>query len=197
VTYWLGQARDGDADAARQLWQRYFGRLVGLARVKLRNAPRGMADEEDVALSAFDSVYRGIEQDRFPQLDDRDNLWSLLVVITARKAANWKRDQGRQKRASPRGSDSAPRSGERSRVRAPCLEDVIGREPSPEFAAQLAEECQRLFNSLSDETLRTLARCKMEGYTNEEIARQLNCAPRTVERKLALIRGRLEKENPP
>src|SRR5213082_599403 len=101
VTQWLGQAQAGDAAAAQQLWQRYFGRLVGLARVKLRGAPRGMADEEDVALSAFDSFYRGVEQGRFLQLNDRDNLWSLLVVITARKAGKLKRDASRQKRGGP------------------------------------------------------------------------------------------------
>jgi hypothetical protein len=53
---------------------------------KLLGAPRGMADEEDVALSAFDSFCRGAEQGRFPQLSDRDDLWRLLFVITERKA---------------------------------------------------------------------------------------------------------------
>jgi DNA-directed RNA polymerase specialized sigma24 family protein len=196
VTHWLDQARAGDAEAAQQLWQRYFERLVGLARVKLRGAPHGMVDEEDVALSAFDSLYRGIEDGRFPQLHDRDNLWSLLVVITARKAANWKRDQSRQKRAGLR-TEGVAAGGERGSVGTPRLEEVISHEPSPEFAAQLAEECQRLFDGLGEEMLRTIARCKMEGYTNAEIAEQLKCAPRTVERKLALIRGRWEKENEP
>ena len=49
---------------------------------------RRAADEEDVALSAFDSFCRGAEQGRFPQLDGRDDLWHLLVVITVRKKPN-------------------------------------------------------------------------------------------------------------
>jgi DNA-directed RNA polymerase specialized sigma24 family protein len=188
VTGWLGQAQAGDVEAAQPLWQRYFGRLVGLAHVKLQGAPRGLADEEDVALSAFDSFYRGVEHGRFPHLNDRDNLWSLLVVITARKAAKLKRDQSRQKRAGPgQGATSLP--GDE-----PELDEVIGREPSPDFAAQVAEECRRLLDALGDEEMRTIALCKMEGYTNGEIAKQLDCAPRTVERKLRLIRGRWEKE---
>src|SRR5262245_19519036 len=167
VTQWLGQAQAGDPAAAQQLWERYFGRLVALARVKLQGAQRGMADEEDVALSAFDSFYRGAQQGRFPQLNDRDNLWRLLVVITARKAANLKRDAGRQKRGGRAEAEAAPREPDAE------LEAVLSHEPSPEFAAQVAEECQRLLSGLGDELLRTVALAKMEGYTNEEIAQQL------------------------
>src|SRR5262249_10517796 len=98
VTRWLGQLRTGDPAAAQQLWERYFRRLVGLARKKLQGTPRRAADEEDVALSAFDSFCRNAERGRFPRLADRDSLWRLLMLMTARKAAHLLRDQGRQKR---------------------------------------------------------------------------------------------------
>src|SRR6266849_6085654 len=88
VTLYLRQLQSGDRAALRQLWQGYFARLVGLARQRLRGAPRQAADEEDVALSAFDSFQRGVEQGRFPRLDDSDDLWQVLVVLTVRKAAN-------------------------------------------------------------------------------------------------------------
>src|SRR5262249_10917971 len=81
VTYWLQQLQAGDQTAAQELWNRYFGRLVSLARSKLRGASRRAADEEDVALSAFESFCRGAEQGRFPKLLDRENLWCLLAVI--------------------------------------------------------------------------------------------------------------------
>ena len=61
----------GDRDGAQALWNVYFQRLVALARVRLRGTPRRAADEEDVALSAFDSFFRGVERGRFPQLGDR------------------------------------------------------------------------------------------------------------------------------
>ena len=98
VTRWLHELVAGDQAAAQELWNRYFQRLVGLARSKLRGAPRRAADEEDVALSAFDSFCRGAEQGRFPRLDDRDNLWRLLVVITERKACDLVQHEHRQKR---------------------------------------------------------------------------------------------------
>src|SRR5579883_1417686 len=98
VTRWLGQLKAGDPQAAQQLWERYFQRLVGLARKKLHGAKRQVADEEDVALSAFDTFCRGAEQGRFPRLEDRDNLWNILVLLTARKARHLVRDEGRHKR---------------------------------------------------------------------------------------------------
>src|SRR5262249_45470909 len=98
VTHWIRQAQAGDAAAAQQLWQRYFRRLVGLARKKLRGVPRRAADEEDVALRAFDRFCRGAEQGRFPGLDDRHALWGLLIPLTSRKTADLAQHERRQKR---------------------------------------------------------------------------------------------------
>jgi DNA-directed RNA polymerase specialized sigma24 family protein len=188
VTRWLGPLQDGDPAAAQQLWERYFGRLVGLARVKLHGAPRRAADEEDVALSAFDSFFRGAEQGRFPRLADRECLWRLLVTITARKAAHQVRDERRQKR----GGGAAPVADGEA-----VLAEVISREPSPEFAASVAEECQRLLDRLGDPALRAVALLRMEGYRVEEVAGKFDWAPSTVKRKLDLIRKVWVKEMPP
>src|SRR5436309_4711052 len=98
ITTWINQFKGGDAAAAQKLWESYFRRLVGLARKKLQGTPRRAADEEDVALSAFDSFCRGAEQGRFPRLTDRDDLWRLLVTITARKAYQLALHEGRRKR---------------------------------------------------------------------------------------------------
>jgi RNA polymerase sigma factor (sigma-70 family) len=180
VSLWLEQLKAGDPDAAQKLWERYFRRLVGLARLKLRGTPRRAASEEDVALSAFASFCRGVERGRFPQLYDRDNLWHLLVVITSRKSAHHLRRQQQQKRGG--GAELHD------------LERIVSREPTPEFAAEVAEECRRLLDRLGDAGLEAVALWKMEGYTNEEIAAQLGCAPRSVERKLRLIRSLWDEE---
>jgi hypothetical protein len=82
VTHWIDQLKAGDQAAAQKLWEGYFHRLVRLARTKLQGAPKRAADEEDVALSAFDSFCQGVERGRFPQLADRDDLWRLLVTLT-------------------------------------------------------------------------------------------------------------------
>jgi DNA-directed RNA polymerase specialized sigma24 family protein len=192
VTYWLGQLQTGDPAAVQQLWQRYFQRLVGLARQKLRNAPRRVADEEDVALSAFDSFCRNTERGRFPQLLDRDSLWRLLVVCTVRKAAHQIRDEQRLKR----GGDTAlhGQTARSSDDDGSILERVMSREPDPATAAEVAEQCRHLLRLLNEPELEAVALARMEGYSVEEIGAQLGYAPRSIKRKLRLIRGLWEKE---
>jgi DNA-directed RNA polymerase specialized sigma24 family protein len=190
VTRWLGQLQAGDDAAVQQLWQRYFKLLVGLARKRLAETPRRAADEEDVALSAFDSFCRNAEAGRFPSLTNRDSLWRLLVVITARKVAHLKRDETRQKRGGEVGpSDQADDSSA-----GPALEQVLSREPTPEMAAQVAEECRRLLATLRDPELEAVAILRMEGHSVEEIGTKLGFAPRSIKRKLQMIRRVWEKE---
>jgi DNA-directed RNA polymerase specialized sigma24 family protein len=180
ISRWLSRLKAGDPQAAADLWQRYFARLVEVARGKLKGAPRRAADEEDVALSAFDSLCRGVEGGRFPQLADRDSLWRLLVVLTARKAAHLKRDASRQKRGGGQLAAGAEEAD---------LERLLDAGPTPAFAAQMEEESQRLLDGLGDDELRAVALWKMEGYSNEEIAQRLGCGLRSVGRKLRVIRA--------
>jgi DNA-directed RNA polymerase specialized sigma24 family protein len=77
------------------------------------------------------------------------------------------------------------------------FEWFVGREPTPEAASLVADECRRLLARLKTDELRTIAVWKMEGYTNEDIAAKLDCAPSTVERKLQRIRGQWEAEVAP
>ena len=188
VTHWLGALKGGDAAAAQRLWERYFDRLVRLARAKLGAMPRGAADEEDVALSAFHSFCQGAARGRFPRLDDRDNLWRLLVTITARKALDQVRRQARQKRGGGRVLVGSAQAGGEDDTDGAGLDQVVGQEPTPQFAAMVADECRRLLAALDDETLRQIALLRMEGYSDEEIAARVDCSLRTVSRKLALIR---------
>lgn len=182
VSRWVTALKGGDAAAAQPLWERYHRQLVTLARRKLRSDRRA-ADEEDVVQSAFHSFFRGVAGGRFPQLDDRDNLWRLLVVITARKAL----DQLARENSKKRGGGTS-RGESRIDSGDDAIEQVIGDEPTPEFAAQVAEEYQRLLDRLPDEGLRQVAVWKMDGLTNDEIAGRLECSKRTVARKLDTIR---------
>jgi DNA-directed RNA polymerase specialized sigma24 family protein len=199
-THLIRLLQAGNADAAQPLWERYFGRLVALARGRLRGARRREADEEDVALSAFDSFCRGVMAGRFPQLNDSTDLWKVLVVITARKAADQVAREHRRKRCPQAGGSDQPVRGEsaflvpgESAEETRGLDGVAGPEPSPEFAVLVAEEHQRLLDGLGDETLRSVAVWKLEGWTNEEIAGKLGCSLSRVERKLRLIRHTWEQ----
>jgi DNA-directed RNA polymerase specialized sigma24 family protein len=180
ITHLIGKLKQGDRDAAQGIWQAYFHRLVSLARAQIR-APVGLADEEDVALSAFDSFFRGVGRGRFPLLEDRDDLWQLLMVLTVRKAINLVKYEGRRSRG---GGQLVSLSDLEARL----LDGVASTEPGPELAAQVTDECRQLLGRLGDDTLRSVALWKLEGQTNREIAARLGCVEHTVERKLHSIR---------
>jgi DNA-directed RNA polymerase specialized sigma24 family protein len=57
------------------------------------------------------------------------------------------------------------------------------------MAALVADECRRLFDILPDESLRQVARLRLEGHTDREIADSLGCSLSSVERRLRTIRG--------
>jgi DNA-directed RNA polymerase specialized sigma24 family protein len=194
VTQWLGQLKNGEQAAVQRLWEAYFRRLVGLARDRLRGVRRRTADEEDVALSAFDSFCRGVERGRFPRLDDRKDLWRLLACITVRKAFDLARHERSQKQGGGKVRGESALVGTDDE---PGIEQVLGKEPAPEFAALLEDAYRSRLARLPDETFRSVAQWKLEGYTNEEIATQLQCDARTVERKLRIIRSLWGKDDAP
>lgn len=183
ITAWLRRLEAGHDLAAQRLWDVFFSRLVHLAQGQMRINERRIADPEDVALSAFASFCRGVENRRFPELSDRHGLWRLLVSITIHKLLHLHRDQKRLKRGGNfRAVEPHAETG-RSAV-----DDLISREPTPEFTAQLAEQYDRLLNVLGSEELFQLAVWKLEGFTNDEIATKSERSTRTIERKLNLIR---------
>lgn len=184
ITDWINQLKAGNGEAVERLWQAYFPRMVALARDRLLNAPRRATDEEDIALSAFHSFYARARAGNFPLLSDRHSLWPLLVVITARKCAALFRSENRQKRRPP----------ERAAI---DLETLLSAEPTPDFAAQLADELEHLLAKLDqtgDSELRRIALARMEGASAAEIAAILGCSRRSVERKLSLIQRTWEHE---
>jgi DNA-directed RNA polymerase specialized sigma24 family protein len=198
VTGWIGELAGGEADeAARRLWERYFDQLVRVARDRLRAAPRGPADEEDAALSAFDSFCRGVAAGRFPRLAGRDDLWRLLVTITARKASDLREREARQKRGGGRLVRESELGSPRAEDEAGGLDQFVGAAPTPEFLALMTEEVRRLFDLLPNESLRLVALLKMEGYTVDEVATRLDRSARSVQRKLELIRMLWMQEGAP
>lgn len=142
VTIWLGRLKAGEQrdEAVSLLWGRYFTQLVSRARDRLRSRSR-VADGEDVALSAFDSFVRAAEAGRFPRLDDRDDLWQVLLLLTARKAANAARDENRLKKGGGRviggfgsGDSNAGTTGRRVARPGPGRSGGLGRRSGTALA---------------------------------------------------------------
>src|SRR5437868_2890818 len=137
VSRLLGGLRDGDEEAVRQLWLRYFQPLVRLARGRLAAQACAARDAEDVALEAFwalcEQVARPTAAGRFPELHNRTHLWKLLACFTARRAFDLARKEGRRRRLV----------GDEGALGADGFEPFAGREPPPEFGAAVADllEC--------------------------------------------------------
>lgn len=195
ISHWITQLKDGDSVAVQNLWNRYSARLATLAEQRLKNAPKGIADEEDVAASVFHCLYRGAAAGRFENIKNRDDLWWLLLAITKQKVVDHVRRESAQKR-SPR-KNVPELGGLASDNNSFILDQLVGDEPTPEFLVSLEEEHQRLLGLLRDDRLRQIAVCRIEGFTVAEIARRLQISMRSIERKLQLIRSIWSQENQP
>jgi DNA-directed RNA polymerase specialized sigma24 family protein len=195
VSHWLDGLRAGDDADIGRLWERYFLRLVGLARTKLPSRTRREFDEEDVALSAFHSFCERAGRGEFPQVIDRNDLWRLLSTITARKVTSSIRHRTRLKRGGGRVlGESALIEGDDGNE--PGVSQFLSREPNPEDAAAFTEDYERLFERLSNPVLKEVALRRLEGSSSEEIAAAMGVSARTVDRKLQLIRALWEEESP-
>ncbi len=193
VTRLIRLLRDDDRAvrdmAASLIWQRYFRDLLDLARKNLDKRVRRRTDEEDVLQSMFQSFCARQGRGEF-DLADRDELWRLLVTITLRKARNVARDHHRDRRDIAREQTMSAAADDDRSCPGWALELMDASAPSPAEAAVLSEALECRLASLADQELRQIALWRLEGFTNREIADQLDCTERSVERKLERIRSK-------
>ncbi len=115
-----------------------------------------------------------------------------MLVITAQKVSSRHRYDQQQRRDVRRNLSDSIFTNSREKFVAGDLR-LTSREPTPEFAAEFVETCERLFQSLEDSALKDIATLKMEGYTDNEIADRLKCSRRTVQRRIIIIRRHWEE----
>ncbi len=187
VSQWIRGLENNDEQAAFELWNHFFDRLCHQAADRLKARPQAVVGPEDIAASVFESLYRGARAGRFQSVQNRDELWWLLLQITNQKTINYIRRECAQKRTGRR----CPAD-----VNELMLQETATRTPTPEYCLILEEEYRRLLELLRDELLREIAGCRLEGYTNVEIAERLGISTATVTRKLRLIRKTWEHELP-
>jgi len=190
-TYWLPALQNGDEQAAERLWREYFVKTVRLAKRRMEGLRLCAADEEDVALSAMNSFCR-MAKNREDPIADSSELWKLLSTVVQRKANKERQRQFAAKRQVHRlvgesrlspnkeGGESGIGSG---------IDQLSGREPSPELAAELAETWERILELPGAEEIVPL---KKDGYSNSEIAEKMNCSTRTIQRTLEKIKKEWE-----
>jgi RNA polymerase sigma factor (sigma-70 family) len=206
ITQWLERVKQGpDDSAAQHLWERYCQRLAAVAKKRFMalGAPCRAEDEADAVQEAFTAFFRRVQQGAYPDCRDRNDLWCLLVKIANNKARQLARGERRQKRGGGNvrgdsvmmGSDSSRGDGFDRLAGAagelPLAEPTV-EEPDGAFVDQLVDTFVLCYGAL-DEMERKILRGQLQGYTHDEIAKQIGCVTRTVERKLKVIRSRWQK----
>lgn len=187
VTAWLDQLKNGQPEYAQPLWERFYSKMVRIAKARLGAIGRQVVDEEDVASIAFTEFCSGVDRGIFPKLDDRNDLWRILLRIVDRKAIDQIRYLTAEKRGGGRVQTESAigrANGDQGNWGAGQIADA---EPTPDFSAAVSDEVQRLL-SLLDADERVIAIAKMQGHMNREISEQHGFSQRTVERKVALIK---------
>jgi RNA polymerase sigma factor (sigma-70 family) len=194
ISEWLGRLKAGEIAVAQNLWNRYSEELLRVAKQRLGSSPQGIGDEENVALSVFGSVFRGVADGRFENILNRDELWWLLLTITKRKTVDHIRRETAQKRHRPPdepGRQHGPDPPVSAQI---SLEELAGSMPTPDFVVAVEEQYRQLLEMLRNDQLREIAILRIEGYNVAEIAQKLAIGTRAVERKLQLIRAKWKRE---
>ncbi len=137
--------------------------------------------------SALLSFWQHLSQGDFEVPFDRENLWSLLGLITVRKVLKHARRERAAKRGGGQvlGENDLAAPGQDRPFR---LDETLAAVAAPDFDAQ----CEELLMGLDDE-LRQFAMLRLLGYSTAEIAADLGCTRRKVQRKIALIGLRWEQ----
>ena len=105
-------------------------------------------------------------------------------MITSRKISTQRFYLNRQKRGggAVRGESGFAQFGDAG------INSVESNQKAPDVLAEVSESCTQLLTALPDETMKKIVLLKFQGSTNGEVADQLNCTRRTIERKLERIR---------
>jgi len=176
----------GEDRAFDTFFQEHYERLVRFAKKKIGSFPLRTFDEEDLALSAMNSLFDGLRENLI-EAQSSVELWRILVSIVNRKLINLRQKVFAQKRGggNVRGDSIWVQTGENNlfhEQQDPRL-DV-----APDASIELLETTDMLFQQLEDDTQRKIARLMLEGYRIDDIATELDCVRRTIERKIARIR---------
>jgi len=186
---------ESEEDAARLIWDRFFERLRNFADGKIYPRHRRLFDGEDIASSALITLMDGLRDKKFPALQNRGQLWQMLVIITTRKILNSAKFHDREKRGGGKvkGASAIERGAEIK-----MLNGLFAQNSDPAAFVEFELTCQELLNALPDEGYRRITLMRLEGFSNKEIALKIGCSSRTIDRKLdavALVWADLYEKN--
>jgi RNA polymerase sigma-70 factor (ECF subfamily) len=178
--------RAGDEQAARQLFDNYVDRLVALARRRISQRLASRLDPEDIVQSVFRTFFGRLKKGQF-SFAEQDDLCKLLVRITVHKSLQ----QVAFHKAAKRDPNHETCQGEQSQER---LMELLDREPSPEDAVAFIDQLQQFLAKLRPQE-RQILEMRLQGFSNDEIAKELSIYDRKIRRVIERIRALAEHES--
>jgi RNA polymerase sigma-70 factor (ECF subfamily) len=176
--------REGDQQAANELFQRYANQLIGLAHRRLSAQLATRIDAQDVIQSVYCSFFVGARNGRFV-LQQSGDLWRLLVAITLHKL---------RRQVERHTADKRAMAAERPMPNPDSLFGIsyqaLAREPSPEEAVALTDTLEEIMGSL-DAVQRHMIELRLQGYSVGEIVLETQRSATTVRRVLDRFKQRL------
>lgn len=192
ISHHLSEAKQGSQNAIERICNRYYEQLAAIARQKLGTFPKRVVDEYAIANEVLSEFYSRSQRGDFEAVSTRGDLMSLLVRLTHDKVVDEIRRLSAQKRggARTRGHSIFLPDGQTNFDRFQSALDT------PSTRQILVQQMRDILGRLPDETMRTILTLRADGYTNAEIAQELNVSLATVERKRRRIREILSDLDP-
>lgn len=189
ITQWLQAVKAGDSFSEYQLWNRFFPKMIRIADRKLSDCRLRLGGSEDVASIAFSQFLRCVKIGRFKKMENRSDLWQVLVMLTVRRALDHIDVEMAERRGNRKLCDPGGLPDDRI-----TMDHFADSVPTPEYLCQLAEELELRFDQLGNNRLRRVARMKLEGCFNHEIAEHEQVSVRSIERDVSAIREQWSDE---
>jgi RNA polymerase sigma-70 factor (ECF subfamily) len=178
----LARYREGDEQAAVEIFERYLVRLTTLARARLSSKLARKVDPEDVVQSAYRSFFRSASEGKFV-LQASGHLWSLLAKITLRKV---------YRQVERHSAAKMNVNQEQSHVHWDGIPlEQVADEPSPYEVAAIAEMLRDVMTQLTV-LQRQMLELHLQGHCVPDIAVATNRSTKTVRRLLDKVQQILE-----
>ena len=180
ITHWLSKLQAGQAQAAEPIWKRYQAKLVSIATQQLDENPDRSVDGEDLVQSSFGDVCLAVQNGKYPDIDNREDLWGLLYIATVHRV----REHYRELRALKRFHISSSQ---------PIDPSILADLQTPFAEAQTADLLEYLLSRLDLEDpshmLRQIALLYLDNHSASSIAKLLHKRKTSVLISLRLIRS--------
>jgi DNA-directed RNA polymerase specialized sigma24 family protein len=178
--------RDGDPHAIQKLVERYFRKLSEYAHKKLSARMRLSEDGEDIAILVMHAIARNTQLGRFPNLQHREDLWLHMIFLTQQQVI----ERHREEKVIGQSGITIQNMTDLLEQYSCSLDDFLDDDSGRDRLLEIMDCWNELLKSLEDDRARDIARLKLQGFTNREIASILALVPKTVDRKVQHIMQR-------